>query len=534
MYKYDCRPSSLQFVPSLGVLVGLIVSSGLSTSMHETQDNLYTMLACTSLVLFMSHIFYLFLTTTQWIYSHITVCARKPPAKTLPSHVSSQETHSPRTYDDREILKTYTITHLVTKTVDFSGQKEPRRLYLTRVEMWHILYPFTLGIFMLFVCIPTYDATCSTCIAFGFLVYASILDYNRGIHWKRPASRTIVCLMTHIAGFVSCILVFACAYVFGFVLTQDAWKTKEHVVDVLKDVKKSNFQNISSPSIALVNMLTKPQNETNIARNLDYFYIATGDTSIIQYLSWSNDAYHTRMVLLWLLCITVPWLLETAPDSVNIPSLVEISQPSLSALCAICICLVSISTDSRVFSLVKAKNAMGGVFMLTGSSFGWMSVFGIVYCLRKKCISHISVLFLVVSFTKLMCIHDNMVYLQKFTPLLGCAGGALCVHGLLLIYLIRAENIAIRKGWGESSDDLDSDEEFMNYGLSESTIQDVISESNKVISKGTSVADMSIKKVINAETLATPQTVHEDSAQEQLPSEQEQLPPEQEILTRRT
>jgi len=86
---------------------------------------------------------------------------------------------------------------------------------------------------------------------------------------------------------------------------------------------------------------------------------AADDASVSQYLTWSVNAYPQRMWLLWVLCACAAPLLRNAPTTVRLPLVLEVTQPAVSAVALLALCLVSWALDVSVFALLDTQSALG-------------------------------------------------------------------------------------------------------------------------------------------------------------------------------
>lgn len=219
---------------------------------------------------------------------------------------------------------TYTVKSIVCNTIDFMGQAQERRLFISREEIWYILYPISVGVFVLFFCIPVYDVSCSVMLAFGLLVLGCFQECKRDMYWERSGVRRGVFLLMVLSAVVIVITLFILAYTVNS-LQQNSIKN-QHNASV-----HAQF-NITANNMDYIQLLLHKDNVLLDGNNSDTtnFTNYTRDTMIQEMMTFYADKNKLYSFLVripvWMWCFYTPFLLRNLPESVRLPVILEISQ----------------------------------------------------------------------------------------------------------------------------------------------------------------------------------------------------------------
>jgi hypothetical protein len=488
MGKYDYAPRTVHLAGPAILALGMGACAVASTTVHLKHDNIYNMVACAAGSLLLSNLLYAGLTTLQW--ACVTVgglCARggahdkagmgstpRPRPLTDVRVDPDDDDDDARSGRNSELYASvtshFTATRLLTQTIDF-GHRDPEiKLYVSREEVWRMLYPLALGFFVLFVCVPVYDATCTVCLSLGFFAQSTHAELRRGIFFKRPTTRKVFFCGVVLFGLLAHSLVFVFVYIAGVHATREGWASGRGFVDDLTQfhallynatasyIHQSHPDGLHAADNATLAglLLDSPAGVAAAARAAD-------DASVSQYLTWSVNAYPQRMWLLWVLCVCAAPLLRNAPTTVRLPVVLEVTQPAVSAVALLALCLVSWALDVSVFALLDTQSALGDLYLLTSGGSVWFCVFMLCLAVRERCSVHVPCVLVLIAFGKSLVQHSALLRGKQVNELVVCTAVMLALYLGSALYFCRKENVAVRAGWGrvmDSGGGMDSDDEL--------------------------------------------------------------------------
>lgn len=506
MGKYDYAPQTARLAPPLvlGACMGLTAT--LATNVHMRHDNIYSMVACTAAVVLLSNLGYAALTAAQCLCHtaratitavtgrHGEAAARRralADARPTPESGRSDELSA-------AVVGGLTGTALFTQTIDFARARAEIKLYVSREEVWRILYPLAAGFYVLFVCLPVYDATCTVCLSFGFFMQSTHDELRRGLHFRRPTARRILFCMMGISGMLTHCLAFVFVYIASVRATSEGWHAGRGFVDELEefhallynissDYLRSGGANVTAAAAVAVagagaeavavggsaavwaaaNNSSMGLNASSAAAEGELVpYSASyrfADANVAQYLTWSAHAYPESMCMMWGVCLMGANLLRNAPSSVRLPVAIEIAQPAVSAVAVLVLCAASWWLDVPVFSLVDSQNALGDLYLLSSGGGVWLCVLMLTQGVRDRCSIYVACVVLVVVMAKTVAQHTSILRNHQTYELMVCTCVTLGIYVVCAVLFCRKENVAVRGGWGGSasgcSGGIDSDDD---------------------------------------------------------------------------
>lgn len=350
---------------------------------------------------------------------------------------------------------TYTVKSIVCHTIDFMGQTQERRLFISREEIWYILYPISVGVFVLFFCIPVYDVSCSVMLAFGLLVLGCFQECKRDMYWERSGLRRGVFLVMVLSAFVIVITLFILSYTVNSM--QQNSISNEHNASV-----HAQF-NMTANNIDYIQLLL---HNDDILLNVDYpnrtdFTNYTRDTIIQEMMTIYADKNKLYSFLVripvWMWCFYTPFLLSTLPESARLPVILEISQSSMGNICAMVIFTI---VTTCAIDWTKFYTGTNIVYIMVAPFFIWAAIYMVLKSSRNKTILYVACILIIFSYMKFAFVigtsyHVHSKHVVRTFVFLAVS---LCIHVICTILFVRSENLAIRLGWDKyDQDDMDSD-----------------------------------------------------------------------------
>ena len=367
--------------------------------------------------------------------------------------------------DDRTALRaspdmdlqntTYTVKSIVCNTIDFTGQTQERRLFISREEIWYILYAISVGVFVFFFCIPVYDVSCSVMLAFGLLVLGCFQECKRDMYWERSGLRRGVFLVMVLSAFVIVITLFILSYTVN--------SMQQNSIQTAHNASVHAQFNITANNIDYIQLLlhnndkllnTKNPNATDFANS-------TLDTIFQEMMTIYADKnkLHSFLVRIpvWMWCFYTPFLLSTLPESARLPVILEISQSSMENICSMVIFTI-VTTCAIDWTKFYTRTTI--VYILMAPFFIWATIYMVLKSSRNKTILYVACILIMFSYLKFAFVigtsyHVHSKHVVRTFVFLAVS---LCIHVICTILFVRSENLAIRSGWDKyDQDDIDSD-----------------------------------------------------------------------------
>lgn len=422
MRRSDVTPVSTNVGIVFAFVASLCATALFSTGVHEGTDNVYSMLACTALVVLVSQCVYFAATTLQYAYAlvvrtrsrdkHALPWAKRPVAD---ERVDEKPNERAMSY----LHSTCTLSELILNTIDFQHKRSEIRLWVTREHLWYALYLFPTGVYGAFLCVPVYDPACTVCFAFGLFLAAVRVEGLRGRMWHRPLARRVLFASVCGLALVTFVLAFAVAYLAMLKNTNAAWESVDNTT-------------AAEPA---------GTNTTHAAVPIERAQLA-------QYLTWFRHAYPRKTWVWWLVCLYAPLLLDFVPTSMRLPVVLETSQMPLTSIALGVLCYVSAATRESVFDFIATQHALGNVYFLVGSASTWVAVFSLCFCVRRRCFLPMPAPLLLVAFVKSARLLDVDVWRSETRGMLIGTGVVFSSYVASMVYFCRCEDTAVRTGWG--------------------------------------------------------------------------------------
>lgn len=420
MRRGDVTPVATNAGIVFAFTVSLAGTALFSTGVHEGSDNVYSMLACTALVVLVSQCVYFAVTALQYAYS-LVVRTRGRNTNALPwakrpvadERVDEKPNERAMSY----LHNTCTPSELLLNTIDFQHKRSEIRLWVTREHLWYSLYLFPTGVYGAFLCVPVYDPACTVCFAFGLFLAAARVEGLRGRMWRRPMARRVLFAGVCSLGLMTFTLAFAVAYLAMLKNTNVAWEWVDNATEAVRT-------------------------------NATHAVVPVERADLAQYLTWFKHAYPRKTWVWWLVCLCAPALLDFVPASMRLPVVLETSQMPLTSIALGVLCYVSAATRESVFDFIATQHAIGNVYFLVGGASTWAAVFSLCFCVRRRSFLLVSAPLLLVAFAKSARLLDVAVWRNETRAILIGTGVVFFSYVASLVYFCRCEDVAVRTGWG--------------------------------------------------------------------------------------
>jgi len=526
MSKHSFKPVSVQFLTNVPFVLAII---GISVFSAGTIDVSYTFMdriACSCLTILMSNIIYVTLTGFQCLRFQIQ-CLVKQTRRRPQSEQNEKKRGA--ILDDRRLLDNtddlalitgqYSLKNVFCNTIEFRHAPREIRLFVSRKELWYILYPSAFAVFVLFYCIPIYDISCTVSLIMGLLAKSCYDEIQRGIHWKRGTGRKICFTFAMLFG----ILCASGLLLLSIILDQSihqyttslnssmsstsspiAPHVHEHTnvssVNMLGtllhgDDRNNNFRhnrrqnetlttidefpmildlpaNISITT-ALVNATYSTNDATssvisiNVSSHEDGLSEEVGEALNAAYKSELRNPNLLQMILVWTSCLCTPFFLGQTPDSIRLPVLMEIVQPSVSCLAAFVLFLACATSDNAWQSRNLLQSSSVVAYICFTPAAVWCAIYFVIKASRSKTTTHLCGILMVAAYSKLLHVMHHHSTHSRGLSQVSILVGFLCAlyTGLTLIF-IRMENKCIQMGWDGGQDDDDADDYGFDLDMS--------------------------------------------------------------------
>ena len=460
-------------------VVGILIACGLASFVYcmiVVDSNTYNfpeqIIFC-CLTVMVSNLYYTAVTGLQYAHYCVIWCAK--PTSHLETQRHKQNRKRAAVVDNRSLEETgggldlannsYTVKSVVCQTIDFAGVTQERKLSISREEIWYILYPISLGIFIVFFCLPIYDVSCSLMLAMGFLVLGSFQECRRDMHWERSGMRRGIFLTMVLAGVIMIVTLFILSYTVNS-LQQDA-------VALVRNTSTNPTFNITANNIDYIQLLlhndegfvsnntTVSMQMSNITRQTLVKDMINRDALVQEMMMIYAD--HTKLysfmirIPVWMWCFYTPFMLNNLPKSTRLPVILEVSQAAMGNICAMII--MTIVTSCHI-TWTKFFSVTGCAYILIVPFFIWMGVYMILQSSRNKTILYVACVLITLSYLKFAYVIGTVyhVHSQHVVRTFVFLAFVLLLHIVFGILFIRSENFAIRLGWDKfDSDEIDSD-----------------------------------------------------------------------------
>jgi len=373
------------------------------------------------------------------------------------------------------ITKKYTVIDALIHTIDFEKKNREIRLFISREEMWYILYPVSISIFIIFFCIPIYDVSCSLMLALGFIILGTYQECRRDMYWERSSiRRTVFGIMVLSA----MILIFSL-----FILSYTVNSMQQEVIKNLTNNTVVTQFNVTENNLDYIQLLL--HNNDQAESNSSLPIPIEKDPLVYEIAQIYQNTKKLESFLIripvWLWCFYTPFMLQNIPGSTRLPIVLEISQTSLGNICAIVILFI-VTTCQINWS--KFYNATTLTYIFIIPVLIWVAVYMILKSSRNKTIHYVACIIIVFSYLKFSYIISQVyhVHSQHVVRTFVFLAFVIFINILFTILFFRNENLAIRSGWDKyDQDELchDSLSDFEDDSLTQNpersyTIDDVL------------------------------------------------------------
>jgi len=511
MSKSDFRPHVLRFGMALCLLGSMSICLGFSSLALQADQLFAKQIVCCCLSILVSNCYYTVLTGLQCLWSgfkHITKMSQH--ADTATSQNSRQRsafmdnmTSTVGVDSQSTIMDTYTIHSSIFQTIDFDHHMREIRLFLSREELWYIQYPVALACFILFLCVPMYNIACVLAMSIGFLFKNIYDESKRGFLWKRDSNRTILFVMMVMSAVLSVVSLCPIVTVLnGQLLSQvllsplssqqvptnspASSNATANTVQQATRGRRYTIEQDGAPANSIGSLLHDDESATTLPT-------PSNTTVLDEMIHVAKQSFRepniAQKITTWVACFCVPFSLSTVPDSVRLPVVLEILQPSLSCLAATLLCITLFVTEQDALwndglhhnvVLSVLSEWVTVVYIFTIPVCIWVCVYLIMKCVRNKTISLVCCLLICLAYLRTLQVadhvHDKNRNVSQMLIFIGFLNTAYIV---LTINFCRVENKAIQTGWDTEreedlydSDDFESADEYQNRARY--TIDDVL------------------------------------------------------------
>ena len=518
MSKSDYRPHMMRFGMALGLLGSMSICLGFSSVALQTDQLFAKQIVCCCLSILVSNCYYTGLTGLQCLWSRFKRAIKKSrDVDTATSQNSRQRsafvdnmTSTLGVDSQSTIMDTYTIQSSILRTVDFDHRMREIRLFVSREELWYIQYPVALACFILFLCVPMYNIACVLAMCFGFLFKNIHDESKRGFLWKRDSNRTILFVVMVMAALLSVVSLCPIVTVVNSQLFSQSSRLAPGAqqVQTLSPASSNGTANMTSvhtnteppatsgrrytiqqdgaPPNSIGSLLHNDESEAML--------LSPSNTSVLDdIIDVAERSFQepniAQKITTWVACFCVPFSLSTVPDSVRLPVVLEILQPSLSCLAAVLLSITLFVTEQdaqwnnglhhNVIQTVLSE-WVTVVYIFTIPVCIWVCVFLITKCVRNKTISVVCCALICFAYLRTLQVANNVHDKNRdVSQTLIFIGFLDAVYIMLTINFCRVENKAIQTGWDADreedlydSDDFESADELHNRPRY--TIEDVL------------------------------------------------------------
>jgi len=527
MSKHSFRPVSVQFLTNVPFVLAITGISMFSAGTIHVSHTFMDRIACSCLTILMSNIIYVTLTGFQCLRFQIE-CLVKQTRRRPQSEQNEKKRGA--ILDDRRLLDNtddlalitgqYSLKNVFCNTIEFRHAPREIRLFVSRKELWYIFYPSAFAIFVLFYCIPIYDISCTVSLIMGLLAKSCYDEIQRGIHWKRGTGRKICFTFAMLFGILCTSGLLILSIILDQSIHQDTMSTNssmsstsspiaprviEHTnnassVNMLGtllhgDDRNHNFrhnrrknetlttieefpmildlpENISITT-ALVNATHSTNGEAssvisiNVSSHGDGISEEVGEALDAAYKSELRNPNLLQMIIVWTSCLCTPFFLGQTPDSIRLPVLMEIVQPSVSCLAAFVLFLACAISDNPWQSRDLLQSSSVVAYVCFAPAAVWCAIYFVIKASRSKTTTHLCGILMVAAYSKLLHVmHHNSRHNRGLSQVSIFVGFLCAVYTGLILIFIRMENKCIQMGWDGGQDDDDADDYGFDLDMS--------------------------------------------------------------------
>lgn len=460
MLKYTYRPRRVDFGLSFLFFLGISYVSLLSTQVHLKNDNIYSFLTTTTLTVLASTFLYGSLTSIHYVYF---LLRRKYINKTNPT------VHGIKHTDAYTVIKL-----LLTQPLDFENSHLQRTIFISREQLWRILYVIPFLMYTIFYIVPIYDSTSTILFCCGMFIKSTHDELKKQYYWERPVYRKVINILIIITGSVSYVIIFVLCLLLSNTATNVGWAKTfdlDYFFGNTSSVDEDAYFLDTNSSTLNQTMVDYANTSARLDSDIMQYYMdmkkheQIEDTPVLaQYLTWSQNSYFTKMIIPFLFSFFVPWTFDNIPNSISSLIVIEMLQIPLTALSCVVMCIVSVATQTVPFSLLKSNTGLGDLFFLTAGPVIWFCVFIIITVVKEKNTNSLAYIIAPFAFFKIIAQHYDVVMQGGNREIFFCCIVFYIGYWTLSIFYDREENKAMRGGWGTDDDEDKEFDEFIDDG----------------------------------------------------------------------
>ena len=513
MGKYTFKPEKIDFSSCLPLVLAITAICVASSCMLETHHDLVQNLSSSCLTILVSNLWYALLTSAQFARFWTKSLCQKYTTPWSRSE-KNQEKRGLVIDDRREldsgedlalITSQYSLKTILCHTIDFRHTPREVRLFVSREELWYILYPMSMGVFVLFYSLPVYDASCVISLFMGLLAKSTYDEVRRGFFWKRTTGRKFFFVTMTLCGAICAVALSTLTVslnrhkhvyvshsnastpmdnnnnmlgtllhektilrqnedtpeeVYGY--TDAPTESDETVSPTQKTYNTTHLEalntsangSLSNNSLEATSFSEFGEAESVVGDVLDSMMDAVMEsTSSVQSISMQYS------IMFWSFCFYTPFFLSRVPESTRLPVLLEILQPSVSCLASLGLFLCTlIDPDARssIQALFESRAFVFYILFIAGPI--WVGVYFMIKALRNKTSSYACSLLTISIFFKLLYTARADAHSNHTVKSVMAFAGCICaLYSVLTVTFIRMENKSIQLGW-----DTEAEEEMLD------------------------------------------------------------------------
>jgi len=490
MSKYSFRPTSVDFLPNIPLLLAITGVSVFSTATLGVSHGFVDRVACSCLAALMSNLWYVVLTGMQCLRFRLECLCKQTSSRTKSAQddkkrgaVVDDRRDVENTDDVAQITGQYSMRTLLCHTVEFRHAPREVRLFVSRKELWYILYPTAFAVFVLFYCIPIYDVSCTVSLIMGLLSKSCYDEIKRGIYWKRSTGRKICFILVTLCGVICASgLLLISTVVSRHSPTQEQHYTGRNATSAAGTNTTGSSGVVVGDDNMLGTLLHGDGLEDAFRRDDVHAKRSSQPTETVEDLEMPADDIETnvreainsaysasmqnpnlvQMMFVWGACSYIPFFLGHTPDSVRLPVLLEIIQPSVSCIAALVLFLACATSQHSWVPGPLLQSPSFVAYICLVPIGVWCAVFFIIRASRRKTTTHVCCMLMVAAYLKL--VHVMRAHPERGRRLgeLSVFVGFVCAfYTVFTVIFIRMENKCIQMGWDSSQDeDDDTDDEY--------------------------------------------------------------------------
>jgi len=476
-------------MPSVPLLLAVTFISVFSTGTLGVSHGFVDRIACSCFTVIASNLWYVVLTGMQCLKFQLQCLCKGSAGR---SKQQEQSKKRGAVVDDRGrgdtgddvvvITGQYSLKTILCHTIEFRHAPREVRLFVSRKELWYTLYPTAFAVFVLFYCLPIYDVSCTVSLVVGLLCKSTYDELKRGAYWKRSTGRTMCFVFATLSG----VLCATGLLVLSAVISRHSWgQSSVNATAVATTAAQTRPDNMIGTLLHGDGMendfrragrLFRGNESSNFTEVVDRTVVEADnigqdvrDALTTAYTASKQNPNLGQMIVVWAACSYIPFFLGHTPDSIRLPVLLEIIQPSISCMAAVVLFLACATSPHGWYAGHLLRNPSVVAYMCVVPLGVWCAVFFLIRASRAKTTAHVCCILMVAAYVKLLHVMSTFPArghgLRSVSVFVGCVCG---VYTFLTVVFIRMENKCIQMGWDTGQDDDDDlDEDYdMDFSAS--------------------------------------------------------------------